>query len=164
MISRRNMMKSAAVAGVGAAMAGTGAIAMGQQATEKAAGVAGAASKNGRVRQSVCQWCFKSWDKDEFCGNAQKLGLVGIDLVGPDWFESLKKHNLIGTMTPSHGIGKGLNRKENWDECLGKIRKSIDATAEAGYPNVICFSGNRDGMDDETGLKNCTEADRKSVV
>ena len=25
-------------------------------------------------------------------------------------------------MTPSHGITKGLNRKENWDECLGKLR------------------------------------------
>jgi hydroxypyruvate isomerase len=66
-------------------------------------------------------------------------------------------------MTPSHGITKGLNRKENWDECLKKIRDAIDATAAAGYPNVICFSGNRDGMSDEEGLKNCAEA-LKQVV
>ncbi len=26
---------------------------------------------------------------------------------------------------------------------------------KAGYKDVICFSGNRNGMDDETGLKNC---------
>jgi hydroxypyruvate isomerase len=58
-------------------------------------------------------------------------------------------------MTPSHGIGKGLNRIENHDECLDKIRKSIDATSEWEYRNVICFSGNRAGMDDEEGLKNC---------
>ena len=27
----------------------------------------------------------------------------------------------------------------------------------AGYKDVICFSGNRKGMDDETGWKNCVE-------
>jgi hydroxypyruvate isomerase len=115
-------------------------------------------SSKGRIRQSVCQWCFKDWDQETFCGNAQKLGLVGIDLLGPDWFATLKKYNLECTMTRSHGIAKGLNRKENWEECLGAIRSAIDATSEAAFKNVICFSGNRDGMDDEEGLKNCAEA------
>jgi len=27
--------------------------------------------------------------------------------------------------------------------------------AEAGMPSIICMSGNREGMDDEEGLKNC---------
>ena len=48
-----------------------------------------------------------------------------------------------------------MNRLENHDECLAKVRKSIDDTAAAGFPNVICFSGNRAGMDDQEGLKNC---------
>ncbi len=61
-------------------------------------------------------------------------------------------------MTPSHSIEKGLNRKENWEECLGKIRDGINASAEAGFPNVICFSGNRAGMSDEEGMRNCAEA------
>src|SRR5437867_4728513 len=145
MMTRRNMMISAA-AGVGAALASGAAtnIAAANQSEEKAV-------QNGRVKQSVCQWCFNKWSMDELCGNAQKLGMHGIDLVGPDWFPTLKKYGLVGTMTTTHGITKGINRKENWDECLGKIRKAIDATAEAGYPNVICFSGNREGMDDETG-------------
>lgn len=33
--------------------------------------------------------------------------------------------------------------------------------AKAGYKNVICFSGNRNGMDDQTGLKNCAEGLKK---
>jgi hydroxypyruvate isomerase len=164
-ITRRNMIKTTATVGV-ATLVTNGAAALAQQEqpaaaaqeTEKKGGGGG-----GRLRQSVCQWCFKNWEKEEFCQNAQKLGLVGIDLVGPDWFDALKKHNLIGTMTPSHGITKGLNRKENWDECLKKIRDAIDATAAAGYPNVICFSGNRDGMSGDEGLKNCAEA-LKQVV
>src|SRR4051812_33208689 len=154
MISRRSMIKSAA--GVGATLA-VGSLALADESsTEKAV-------KNGQINQSVCQWCFKNWSQEQLCANASKLGMHGIDLVGPDWFPTLQKYNLIGTMTTTHSIPKGLNRKENWDECLGKIRKSIDATSEAGYPNVICFSGNRDGMDDEEGLKNCAEA-LKQVV
>ncbi len=149
-LTRREALKATAIAGATTLLAGSPAS-------------ADDSPKGGRINQSVCQWCFKSWDQETFCANAQKLGLKGIDLVGPDWFANLKKYNLIGTMTTSHGITKGLNRKENWDECLGKIRKSIEASAEAGFPRVICFSGNREGMDDETGLKNCAEA-LKQVV
>ncbi len=150
MPTRRSMLKSAAGATIALA---AGAPALAEESS----------MKKGRINQSVCQWCFKSWDQETFCQNAKKLGLVGIDLLSPDWFPTLKKYDLISTMTTSHGITKGLNRKENWDDCLGKIRTSIDAASEAGYPNVICFSGNRDGMDDEEGLKNCTEALKQIV-
>ena len=64
-------------------------------------------------------------------------------------------------MTPSHGIGKGLNRVENHEECLAQIRKSIDDSADAGFPNVITMSGNREGMDDEEGLENCVAGLKK---
>ena len=160
MISRRKMIQSAA--GVGA-MAATGNLLLGQEKPKAQGKMNEPSNGQAGIRQSACQWCFKSWDQATFCTNAKKLGLVGIDLVGPDWFDALKKHGLIGTMTPSHGITKGLNRKENWDECLGKIRASIESTSDAGFPNVICFSGNRAGMDDEEGLKNCAEA-LKQVV
>ncbi|MEO6437042.1 MAG: TIM barrel protein [Tepidisphaeraceae bacterium] len=157
------MIKSAA--GVGAAVA-AGNLVLGQEQKPEAAVKEGLAKdtavKHGRIRQSVCQWCFK-WDMETFCANAQKLGLVGIDLLSPDWFPTLKKYNLISTMTRSHGIDPGLNRKEHWGPCLKAIRDAIDANVAAGYPNVITFSGNRGGMDDEEGLKNCAEA-MKQVV
>ena len=100
---------------------------------------------------------------DELCAAAARIGCKGVDLVKPEDWPTLKKHNLVGTMTPSHKIEKGLNRKENWDECLAAIRAGIEKSAEAGFPNVICFSGNRGGMDDEEGAKNCAEA-LKQVV
>ena len=46
---------------------------------------------------------------------------------------------------------------------MAKVRQAIDDTAAAGFPNVICCSGNRKGMDDEEGLKNCVTA-LKSVA
>ncbi|MGB7161299.1 MAG: TIM barrel protein [Tepidisphaeraceae bacterium] len=156
-LSRRNLIASAAGGAAALTLGGASALAQNTPAVDPDA------VRAGRLQQSVCHWCFKKMSVEELAQVSSKIGLKGIDLVGPDAFATLKKHNLIGTMTPSHGIEKGLNRKENWDECLGKIRTAIDATADAGFPNVICFSGNRAGMPDDEGLKNCAEALKQIV-
>src|SRR5205814_7439482 len=117
----------------------------------------------GNINQTVCQWCYDKMKVEDLAANSARMGFKGMDLVTPKEFPILKKYDLIGTMTKSHSIEKGLNHKENWEFCLGTIRKAVEATADAGFPNVICFSGNRAGMDDEEGLKNCAEA-LKQVV
>ncbi len=123
-----------------------------------------ASELKGRIKQSVCLWCYNGYlnregmDLDAFAAECAKMGLKSIELTSPGQWPTLKKHGLICAMTPSHGIGKGLNRVENHKECLDQIRKGIDDTADAGFPNVICFSGNRQGMDDEEGLANCVAA------
>jgi len=122
---------------------------------------AAAAERKGRIHQSVCLWCYQGYlsrvkmSLDDFCAACKKMGLLSVELTGPDVWPTLKKHGLICAMTPSHSIGKGLNRPKNHEECLASIRKGIDNTAAAGFPNVICFSGNREGMDDQEGLANC---------
>jgi hydroxypyruvate isomerase len=140
-----------------------GASALGSMAAAEEVSKDGPSITKGRINQTVCQWCYDKMKVEDLAANAARIGLKGIDLVGPEHWPTLKKYNLIGTMTPSHNIPKGLNRKANWESCLGKIRKSIEANAEAGFPNVICFSGNRDGMSDDEGLANCAEA-LKQVV
>src|SRR5688572_23360706 len=134
-ITRRDMMKTSASVGVASLIAG-GAAALAQEQPAAAAADNADEKKGGRIRQAVCEWCFKNqWkEKDEFCENAKRLGLVGIDLVGPDWFDALKKHGLISSMTRTHRLTHGLAHKENWDECLKSIRDAIEATAAAGFP------------------------------
>ena len=110
------------------------------------------------VSQSVCAWCFKKIPLEQLCVEAAKLGLVGIDLVSPNDYPTLKKHNLIATMTGTHGLTAGLNNKANHGKCLDAIKTAIEAAAEAGFPNVITFSGNRNGMADDEGARNCVEA------
>ncbi len=129
--------------------------------------LASAAERKGRIKQSVCLWCYGGFmgqnkmDLDQFAATCAKMGLLSIELTNPDQWPTLKKHGLICAMSNSHGITKGLNRVANHDECLAAVRKSIDVTADAGFPNVICFSGNREGMDDQEGLKNCVTALKK---
>jgi hydroxypyruvate isomerase len=55
------------------------------------------------------------------------------------------------------GIPTGLNRVENHDKIVEFYDKTAPLVAKAGFRNIICFSGNRKGMDEETGLKNCAE-------
>jgi len=156
-ITRRNVLAGAGALAAAGLMRAAGAAQSAEDSSD------GLAIKNGRINQTLCKWCYTKLSLEQLCQAAVKLGYKGIDLVGPETFPTLKKYNLIGTMTPSHGIPKGLNDKKNWDECLAKIRAGIDASAEAGFPNVICFSGNRNGMDAQEGMKNCAEA-LKQVV
>jgi hydroxypyruvate isomerase len=116
--------------------------------------------KKGRIKQSVCRWCYGKLSLDELAAASAKMGLVGIDLVGPKGFPTLKKYGLVGTMTPAGGGGirDGLNDPGNHERYLKGIHEAIEATAAQGWRNVICMSGNRHGMDDKTGLKNCAKA------
>ena len=52
-------------------------------------------------------------------------------------------------------IPHGFNRIEHHDTLVSIYEPLIKESASAGFQNIICFSGNRDGMDDEEGLKNC---------
>ena len=55
------------------------------------------------------------------------------------------------------GIEKGWNEPKYHEDLIKDYAQVIPKVAEAGYTNLICFSGNRNGMDDAVGLKNCVE-------
>ena len=128
-------------------------------------------AKNGNINHSVCLWCYKGMSSSDMAPVAKRLGLKAIDLLKPDQWAPLKENGLICSMTshPDIRIEVGLNRKENQEKILSALRECIDANAAAGYPNVICFSGNRHlprkGKDapleqrvsDEDGIKVCAE-------
>jgi hydroxypyruvate isomerase len=117
----------------------------------------------GRLNQSACRWCYGKIPLDELCSAATRLGLVGIDLLGPDDFPTIKKHGLVCTMVSSHPLSDGLCDPKYRESSLKAIHAAIEATAREGWKNVICFSGNARGIDRETGMKNCVEA-LKEVV
>ena len=112
----------------------------------------------GRIQHSACRWCYDSIPLEDLCIAAKKIGLVGIDLVGPADWPVLKKHGLISTMCN----GAEINLVDGWNDpqfhprLIDSYLKHIDLVADAGYKNLICFSGSRRGKDDETGWKNCT--------
>lgn len=120
------------------------------------------ATKN-RIKQSVCHWCYGGVKFDELAKFSAKIGIRAMDLVDPKGFATLKKYGLVGSMTPSGSLSEGLSHVGNHEKYLAQIRKSIDATSDAGFPNVICFSGNRNGMSDQEGMDNCAAAIKQVI-
>jgi hydroxypyruvate isomerase len=154
-LSRRALLAGAAAGGLAAA-AGIGLPAPARAAPDEAK----PAGKKGKFHQSVCQWCYKTSIPD-LAKHSAAMGLKSVELIGPEHWDTVKQHGLICAMVPTHPIPKGLNDKANHDECLAKIRERLELTAAAGFPNVICFSGNRAGIPDDVGIENCVLALKK---
>jgi hydroxypyruvate isomerase len=112
--------------------------------------------RNGRIHQSVSRWCYQQIPLDALCASAAEIGLQAIDLLNPEEYEVPRRYGLACSMGYAGGgeIVSAMNRVENHAKIEEAFRKFIPLAAKAGVPNVITFSGNRDGMSDEEGAKN----------
>ena len=112
-LSRRTFVRNTSLAAAGA-VAGSLAHATDTVAAEDIIRIV----KNDRINQSVSKWCYGKIPLDRFCAICKKMGLKAIDLLGANDFPTLKKHGLACSMINTHGLTKGLNRKENHEQCL----------------------------------------------
>jgi hydroxypyruvate isomerase len=123
----------------------------------------------GNINHSVCRWCYSKIKLDDLCAAAKDMELVAIDLLQPVDFETIKKYGMICSMVQGPtvdgigGIPKGWNRLEHHDKLMQGYEPRLKETADAGFERLICFSGNRAGIDNEKGLDNC-EAGLKRLV
>jgi len=112
----------------------------------------------GNVNHSVCRWCYGDIPMEQFVEGVKEMGgIKSIELTGPEDWPLLQKNGLtsaVGT-GPVANIVKGFNDPNNHKKMLAPYLKLIEQAAESGIPNVIVFSGNRNGMDDRVGLENC---------
>ena len=117
------------------------------------------------INHSVCRWTYDFLSLEELCTTAKKIGLKAIDLVGPKDWGVLKKYQLDSSMCNGAEISlvKGWNDPQYHDTLIKNYTEHINLVAAAGYKNLICFSGNRNGMDDETGMNNCVTGLKKII-
>jgi hydroxypyruvate isomerase len=110
----------------------------------------------GRLKQSLCRWCYAKIPLDDLCRQAAAMGISGMDLVEPADWPTIRKYGLVPTVTQGDAkIPDGWNREESHERLEVEIRGRITRAADAKVPNVITFSGNRQGMSDEEGKENC---------
>jgi hydroxypyruvate isomerase len=145
-----------------AGLAGAAALAGGPLAADDKAGPV---AKNGRIKQSLVNWCYrdKFADLDEFCAAAVKLGCKSIELCDPKDWPTLKKHGLTCAIAGSHGFAKGFNNPGEWEECLAKLRERIGQCQEFGVKSVISFTGMANGISKDEGLENCVKGFKQIV-
>ncbi len=113
----------------------------------------------GNINHSVCRWCYSKIPMEDFLKNLNELGINSMDLTGPEDWPLMKKYGIHASMCWGAGFGieKGWNDPKLHEELIKDYIQMIPKVAESGYTNLICFSGNRNGMNDEDGLKNCTD-------
>lgn len=115
----------------------------------------------GNINHSVSRWTFGYLSLDELCEAVKQIGFSAIDLVKPEDWPTLQKHGIYSSMCYTAGkndLYNGLNNPANHEELIKEYLETIPIMAKAGYKNLICFTGTRSGMDDETGMKNCQMA------
>lgn len=109
----------------------------------------GKAVVKGRIKQSIVHWCFNSagehWDLDRTCQVTRDLGCDAVEIVAPSDWGTLQKYGIKCVLTPNGMPGapfvKGFNNPEYHAELIANAIEMIDATAQAGFPNVIAFTG-----------------------
>ena len=121
---------------------------------------------SGNINHSVCKWCYDSIPFDEFCASIKAMGIKAVDLVSPKDWPVLKKYGLYSAMSNGAEINlvDGFNDKKFHDQLIRNYSEVIPLMEKEGYKNLICFSGSRRGIDDETGWKNCTEGIKKLLA
>lgn len=118
----------------------------------------------GLIRQSVSWWCVANGalDPESLVRAIKDIGYDAIELVDREYWPLVKKHGLtIAAIEGHRSIEDGLNRRENLDRIESEIRSNIDLAVRWKIPNLVVFSGNRDGLDDATGATNTADGLRK---
>lgn len=157
MSSRRSVIKN-----IVAGTAGIGLLGASQQALAKAMEDQ---PLKGNINHSVCRWTYDFLSLDELCVLAKEIGIKAIDLIGPKDWHILKKHGIDSSMCNGAEINlvDGWNNKDNHAKLILSYTEHIELVSKAGYKNLIFFTGNRRGMDDETGMQNTVEGLKKIV-
>jgi len=138
---------------------GTTAMIAGTSMTQRVAAAERTLSNDlkGKVNHSVCRWCYKDIPLEDLCKAAKDIGIASIELTGPEEWPVLQKYGLTSALPwgAGKGIVDGFNDLKLHDELVKSYSEVIPKAAAAGLNQIICFSGNRRGLDDEQGIENC---------
>ena len=174
--ARRKLLQSMAVTGVGIAGVGLTAssLAVGESTKARKGSNVMNTPLKGNVNHSVSRWTYGDLSIEELCKTVKQLGFGAIDLVGPEDWPVLKQYGIDSSMCNGAEISleDGFIHAELHDELEARYIKHIDLVADAGYTNLICFSGNARGMSQEDGLENAVKglqrilphAEKRNVV
>lgn len=114
-------------------------------------------SLRNNINHSACQWCYSDIPLDKLCEAGKAMGLKSIDLLNSTQWSTAAKYGLTCAMAYATPIGlrQGFNDPALHEQLLKDYSMNIPKAADVGLKNVICFSGNSNGLSYEKGLENC---------
>jgi hydroxypyruvate isomerase len=175
----RLMTRRQVLAATTFALAGAGLVSPTHSVSAAPAG--GTAVKNGRINQSIAQWCFETfggkWKLEKTCQVARALGCKSVELLTAEFLPTVQQAGLTCAMVqistePDPPFLKGFNNPAYWPKIVKATQDAIDAAAHFGFPNVICFTGysardvanpKGDQIPRDEGARNCVEGLKKVI-
>ena len=115
------------------------------------------------LKQCAADWCFfkDGESPEEYYRALKSFGYTGIEMPDPLRWPVLKAAGLSIISISGSGMEVGLNRYENHATLIPQIEAQIIRAAKYDIRNLIIFSGNRKGQNDQEGLQNCIGAIKK---
>ena len=117
-----------------------------------------------RIKQSLAWWCFERGDMtpEKLVRAAAEIGYAGVELVKEEHWQLVRDHGLALASVDGHrSIEQGLNRREHHDRIERELTARIAQAEQWGIANLICFSGSREGLNDEAGAETTAEGLRR---
>ncbi|MDI9356530.1 MAG: TIM barrel protein [Chitinophagaceae bacterium] len=113
----------------------------------------------GNINHSVCRWPYSQNTLEQVCEAAQSIGIKSVELLYEEEWNVVKKYGLTCAMVYGSKlpITVGFNDPKLHSQYFQEFSNTIPKAAEQGFKSMICFSGNRNGIDDVTGLENCAK-------
>jgi hydroxypyruvate isomerase len=112
------------------------------------------------ISKSVAWWCFvpEKLTPKQFVRAVTDAGYKAVELVPPEYWSLVTDHGLaISAIAAHQPLTIGLNRRDLHERLEEEICVSIANAQRLTIPSLICFSGNRNGLDDQAGAEITTE-------
>jgi len=131
-------------------------------------------STEGSINHSACRWCYTSIPLEQFAEHCKDLQIGSIELLNPNEWDTVINKGLTCAISNGSplGITKGFNDPNLHSQLQQDYMPIIASAANKGIKQIICFSGNRNGLTDEIGMDNCArglesivkEAERQGIT
>jgi hydroxypyruvate isomerase len=117
------------------------------------------------VQISIANWCFFRADDtpETYYQQLAALGVSAVEMAPPEHWPAARAAGLSLLNIGAPGMEHGLSKHDNHPTLLPAIRETIATAGANGIPQVIIFSGNRQGQSDTDGLQATIEGVRQLV-
>ena len=87
----------------------------------------------GRLKQSVCKWCYRDLSVDELAEHAVRMGLRSVELLEEEQWPLLERYGLVCAVGMGIcSITDGLNVKANHARIEANFRRLLPAAKKSG--------------------------------
>jgi hydroxypyruvate isomerase len=105
-------------------------------------------------KQCVAYWAFSQVPLEDF-KTAYQMGITGVEMPPPDKFDDLRELGFTIVSIGGHkSLEDGLNKPSNHNRIADELGVTLETAKKYGIPNLIVFSGNRNGLSEEEGAAN----------